>query len=341
MRRRAKERARQARCAGSRRAFTLVELLIVIAIVALMASLSLAGLWRATTLAKVRHTQALIAKLHDRVMARWAELRDRRLPIDPATAFQNAYGVAPTNARHLQIGRVLAKRELIRLELPQRWQDIIDNTVILPPNYTTSIRESYRANAVPTPPGNDAFEGSECLYLIVTVGQDDDPSLVEQFSRDDVGDVDGDGNPEFIDAWGRPIQFLRWAPGFLIDPLSLRNISDVQRPIDATDLVNNPPKGGDAMNPWRVNVDAPAQVGPRYDPDLTPLVYSAGPDGVFDIWHGMSLYANTAELNDPYFTSTAAASLNMQAGQPMTPLTSSPGEVGYVDNIHNHAQGAR
>ena len=53
---------------------------------------------------------------------------------------------------------------------------------------------------------------SEMLYAILVEGLS---PLGSSFSRDDftnreVGDTDGDGLPEFIDAWGEPLQFYRW-----------------------------------------------------------------------------------------------------------------------------------
>ena len=45
------------------------------------------------------------------------------------------------------------------------------------------------------------------------------------FKADDVADLDGDGFPEFVDAWNQPIQFIRWAPGYQSDlqsPIRLR-----------------------------------------------------------------------------------------------------------------------
>ena len=53
---------------------------------------------------------------------------------------------------------------------------------------------------------------SEMLYAILVEGQG---ALGSVFSRDDftdkeVQDTDGDGLPEFVDAWGQPLQFYRW-----------------------------------------------------------------------------------------------------------------------------------
>jgi prepilin-type N-terminal cleavage/methylation domain-containing protein len=53
---------------------------------------------------------------------------------------------------------------------------------------------------------------SETLYALLVEGRG---PLGSAFSRDDftdkeVQDTDGDGLPEFIDAWGNPLQFYRW-----------------------------------------------------------------------------------------------------------------------------------
>ena len=53
---------------------------------------------------------------------------------------------------------------------------------------------------------------AEMLYAILVEGQG---PLGSVFNRDDftdkeVQDTDGDGLPEFVDAWGQPLQFFRW-----------------------------------------------------------------------------------------------------------------------------------
>jgi hypothetical protein len=53
---------------------------------------------------------------------------------------------------------------------------------------------------------------SEMLYAILVEGLS---PLGSSFSRDDftsreLQDTDGDGLPEFVDAWGQPLQFYRW-----------------------------------------------------------------------------------------------------------------------------------
>ena len=126
--------------------------------------------------------------------------------------------------------------------------------------------------------GDTAKEGNvaenaaaECLYMIVM----SIPNAAEQFHASDIGDVDNDGLPEFVDAWGRPIRFLRWPAGFYMDPDNNYN--------------------GDSNLQFGPKILSGGATNPKYQPDpfdprnilqecaVYPLIYSAGPDGIYDI----------------------------------------------------------
>jgi prepilin-type N-terminal cleavage/methylation domain-containing protein len=57
---------------------------------------------------------------------------------------------------------------------------------------------------------------SEMLYALLVEGRGPAGSVFnrEDFTPRDVQDTDGDGLPEFVDAWGEPIQFYRWPTHF-------------------------------------------------------------------------------------------------------------------------------
>lgn len=151
-------------------------------------------------------------------------------------------------------------RDMMRMEMPDRWSDVVDQppplvqmlvqaTPPIPPIDPPAMSLAYKAryNQIAEPytdqdgdgaydqgePYTDTngngqrdptyeYENAECLYMIVmeVVSQQGDARDV--FKPDDVADTDGDGFPEFVDAWGTPIRFLRWAPGF---------ISEIQNPV--------------------------------------------------------------------------------------------------------------
>ena len=96
---------------------------------------------------------------------------------------------------------------------------------------------------------------SEMLYDLLVEGVG---PLGSVFSRDDftnreVQDTDGDGLPEFVDAWGQPLQFYRW-------PIYYNNLSSTTTTGLATglgyvakgsDLYNGPsePRQTDPLDP--------------------------------------------------------------------------------------------
>ncbi len=84
--------------------------------------------------------------------------------------------------------------------------------------------------------------------------------------------------PEILDAWGRPIYYLRWAPGFVSDLQDpAKRITGDQKvfPGDPFDPVRVDPR-------WDNNDDTPDS---RLDDPfaLFPLVYSAGRDKKFGV----------------------------------------------------------
>src|SRR5271157_1685946 len=77
---------------------------------------------------------------------------------------------------------------------------------------------------------------SETLYAILVEGVG---PLGSVFNRDDfsdreVKDTDGDGLPEFVDAWGQPLQFFRW-------PLLYHSETQKGQVIDYWDYTQTPP----------------------------------------------------------------------------------------------------
>lgn len=222
-----------------RRGVTLVELLITMAILTILASVIYGATFSAMESARAARTRTTITKIHTLLMERWESYETRRL----------ALNLAPVNSMVPPLrGRVknevttdlrlLGLRELMRLEMPDRWSDVINQavpadpttiaTVTFPtfianvPQLTSSYLRDYQAAAASAKAANPGgardllqqFEGAECLYLVVMYATGDGEAR-ELFNERDIGDTDGDGALEILDGWGRPIRFIRWPSGYV------------------------------------------------------------------------------------------------------------------------------
>ena len=282
----------------TRRGFTLVELLVTITVIAILAGVVLGGLNAATNSAKEASTRSLIAKLDQVMRIRYESYMTRRVPI-------RTTGMQPRAAAE---ARLAALRDLIRMELPERGSDIKDGpaTSIPRPIGRPAISHLYLAkfqNKKPT----DEFGTAECLYLIISTGSAETRA---QFRQRDSGDADNDGWPEFHDGWGRPIMFLRWAPGFSSQPPNYDGPSEIQK----VPRKDNPAELAQLHDPFDVQCCRPS------DYHLTPLIYSGGADKKYDI----ELDKEYSFDGDPYASAAG------------TPVDEDGDGMNHHDNIHNH-----
>jgi len=301
----------RARSGGARTAFTLIELLIAISIMGILAAAAVFAMVAAQETARETKTRSTITKVHGLMMDRWESYRTRRLPIE-----------LPPQPSKADEARLKALRELMRMEMPERWTDITANPITLP--FRPALSQSYlqRYQSVKGEKGADfptaQYQGAECLYLIITMGPADEVGGIEQFRASEIGDSDADGMPEFLDGWGRPISFLRWAPGFTVAPDGTR-LSDLQS--------GDPNKDPDPFDSRRLDKTAFA---------LFPLVYSAGPDGRLGLFmgdRGSTMFNYAQNQNYPYYKDP---NNGQRIGSPVDEQTDQVGGYDYVDNIHNH-----
>jgi len=386
---------------AARRAFTLMELLIVIMIIGILGTMTLAALYGVLEDAKDARTRTQIAKLNSVIMRKWESYRVRQVPIpvpgwmnarpegftdsngncwrDPTEAtLDNVYPNGQHDYGSAYI-RLLAIRELMRMELPDRITDLENGPKAMPvaiPGTSgviplqlaqPSIWKSYRRKATTLikarhgPAGNwtnrahwtPSHQGAECLYLIVSATRDGDTSALDFFKDSEIGDTDDDGMPEILDGWKRPIEFLRWAPGFatgegadgrwgvaLVDDDGQNGVDDIGEigwpgsddgsQLQPRDATNSP----DPYDPLKVDPRASATYA------LYPLIFSAGADMIYDISTELTSgtpvrYAFTCPPNDPFLTLPGG----LQMGRPTD--AGGDGELNSFDNITNHLLDSR
>ncbi len=325
----------------ARLGFSLVELMIVVLIVSILATLVIGAYTGSMQLGKVARTRAQMAKIDSLLAPIWESYGTRRIDtreLDDSDLTGN--DALKKTAR----ARLAILRQLQRYELPDRLSDLRgwnalspDKKKKLPPR--TQLYLKMAALMAPqwmspsSPDGNKLsllHQHSECLYLILANTQDSNTNGLEFFHESEIEDTDGDGMPEILDGWGNPIEFLRWAPGFESDKQKFKN---EEGGWNEGWIEENP----DPLDP--LGVDTEAGGGGVNDGKKTyylhPLVFSAGPDGKYHI---------ATDIRDMEDDSDTGGVLNYDSvhNNPYAVFSQVKlGEhfedrYGYVDNIHNH-----
>lgn len=291
-----KRRPRRRAPSGDRSAFTLIELLVTISIIATLGAISITTVRSSIEAAREAQTETTIAKI-DSVLTSIYE-RYQYLRLDMSDLPNNL----PGEERARQ--RIYRMRDLLRCDLPCTTNELgtpsqLDGTF-------TPLQESYRL-AVANSAGFGDNYNAELLYLVVTNA---DPESRAGFSDRDVADTDGNGLLEFVDGWGRPICWMRWAPGL--------ESSDRQPVLP--------------LDPANAELDAdpfdPLDVGDGWF--LVPYVFSAGPDGEY----GLKAPTATVDsaMNNPFDVNS---NLDVDDGSAFFP--GAPKDDGtHKDNIDNH-----
>lgn len=356
---------------ATRRGVTLIELLVVIMIIALLAALVLGVASVAGETARERHTEHMVARLHTLMTEYGETFKTRRVRLNPALEAQidASTSLSPADkGKAKALARLYAMREQLVMEIPDRWSDVLLNAVppsnaaAAAPLFPLYLDSSGSTGAYGRSTVSGAFlrrykqlaqnattatqvealtdnQGAECLYMIITTAAGDGEART-LFGENCIGDTDGDGAPEFLDGWGHPINFLRWAPGF-----------ESQIQLDANVLA------GPAQNVTANNVAWTTAAAGDHDPfdmfrvdplafRLVPLIYSGGRDETFGIrlvkphvtWQGVAnpnVIPNSLPLLQPYaLVNDTSDGTNVFLGTQNTDGTA-------TDNVHNHLLGKR
>lgn len=315
-----------------RPSFTLVELLVVIVIIGLLAGMTMIALAGAKRDADVARTRNTIEKIKKILNSKYREVSLAPVPLDipnflirPNWSTVNQRPYYQISGRELARTRLIALRHLLRFELPDRPSDFSPVDVDL-------RLETFGPNGSPTPPPNEivplrvpiqnavildnlkplwdrydpsilSFPDAKLLYQIVAATTSEVSSGLESFHASEIGDPDEDGNPEFIDAWGTPIRFLRWPAGAWRWSSVARKSREAELYSWYYDNTQNLWKdegisGGDRLDPvradWRYLDDDRRLGAGTINPDvndtkwnnpydLAPLVVSAGADREFGL----------------------------------------------------------
>jgi hypothetical protein len=210
--------------------------------------------------------------------------------------------------------RVMLLREMIAQEMPDHHHDIKDVFPIVK-NYWTGLvarrpnnavgpvfvtaSESPRAARIKArlvqvaalrqvAQWRTIVNNPELLYLIVEDSSLNGSSAIELFGKTEIGDTDGDGLFEFLDANRKPIYWVRWPTGF---PDTIRFHPDLLEPSFNT-RPNDPNQEtfknyvfGDPLDPRKADPGYRLKPLPVYKPSAMafPLVISPGVDSTVGV----------------------------------------------------------
>ncbi len=352
-------------------AFTLVELLTVIIIIAILATISLGVMNSAMRAANEAKTRATILRIDTAILQifesyeeRYKQIEGQTTGVTFDTAVQAAFGTTeiPTvndvTEGHRVAVRLHMIRDLMRMEMPSSWAEVAvdplpfkgNTNLTLPIPAVVDYYKRALSNA------GDATQ-ADLFYMIVA---NLNPEALEFFGATEVADTNDNGLLEFVDAWGRPIRFLRWAPALAGSALQADVVSKWHVPVTGEDPETIWNNGGPAKiseDDWKAAANpnaTPSFAKACHDavtqnPDpfdrfrvqpawfMYPLIYSAGADGKADYYFG--------EQSDGTVVSPAVSSSTGMVAGMLDPYehpfgypvdTDNDGELHHYDNITNH-----
>ncbi|WP_417732941.1 type II secretion system protein [Rosistilla oblonga] len=338
----------------SRHGFTLVELMVAMALVSILAVMVTVALNSAQQDARLARTRSLVQRIDEILQYKMEEYKTRKLPVQlPLSSSTVEMTLLPVEVSRV---RMMMMRDLMRMEMPDRRSDLIDASLstpvrIGPTNIRAIVERTNSAGASlgavatsvawTTPsryenyikrlPANLAdwsasYESSECLYLILSTTTLNGVSALDLISPANVTDLDEDNMPEIVDPFGNPISWVRWPAGAASSVVT-------QAGEDEFDLLNSD---------WGFRTAG--DVSPSFS--LRPLVVSAGLDGELGLVtteypttpYGQMMWPDSTTDGRPRATSGGSYPyvdpFNRQAASEPLPGAVIPGQLDFIaDNV--------
>lgn len=181
-----------------RRGFTMVELMVVIAIIALLMSLSVGAMFSFIASAREAATATTIAKVNKLLQERVEGLRQMDFT-DAAQRSSVANGVS------VELADVMVRKFRMKRAFPQNLTEALGND---PQRYSSlTVLNSPPATYVPK------YECGIVLYALLANGETFGAASVNEdsFTGSEVRNSPETANlPCLVDAWGEPLRFYRW-----------------------------------------------------------------------------------------------------------------------------------
>jgi prepilin-type N-terminal cleavage/methylation domain-containing protein len=228
-----------------RPAFTLVELMVVVALIGILAALVAAAVTRAIPAQQQRNTEMTLRKIDAMLKSHWrAVVEDAKEEFDRKS---NPALVNWLNNNLSFLGNDMARAKVIWVKMrcvqqfPMNYGELFfptgvpltlcangpvadaNHPIVADSAYWRLLTQRTGINPFPLngqppkpsviPPASPAQAGA-CLLLALTAKAHKNVKHDEDyFSSGEKADTDGDGQLELVDAWGKPLLFYRWPAG--------------------------------------------------------------------------------------------------------------------------------
>ncbi len=236
-----------------RAGFSLVELLVVMAIIATLASLSFVVLGRTGEAAREAATKTsmriISGALRERVDAfheitasptqadpDMPILKNSRVFRDTVADFNRRFAAANPGVAlpYPLAAEAYVRKTMFKSLFPQRLEDLYgyngtsnngggDDSPMLARMRDTALSqwrpESWMGREQAATSSRPEATSAELLYVILTEGDvyGIPPSEIDGIDKNQIGDTDADGNLEFLDGWGHSLQFYNWPTRLIKD----------------------------------------------------------------------------------------------------------------------------
>jgi prepilin-type N-terminal cleavage/methylation domain-containing protein len=210
---------------AARGAFTLIELLIVLALIAVLVALAAGTVVRVIDTQSRNNTQTALTKIQSALNRRWSEYKDLFWKEDAARLYPNQWAAVMTIANNDP-----ARARVIWVKLRQKQAFPISFSEALTP---ISLGGGVTLNPLPTyvsalgaagvtAADTGQCQSAACLLLILQQSPSGGgvkfedmgvSSSIKLCTTDKIGAVPGKQVNALVDGYGTPVQFCRWPTG--------------------------------------------------------------------------------------------------------------------------------
>jgi prepilin-type N-terminal cleavage/methylation domain-containing protein len=205
------------RAACFRPGFTLIELMIVLAIIGIIVSLAASATMQVITRQKAANTELTIQKVNDALKTHWRavieQARTEQIP-DNNNIYSSLIAMAggPSDPDSVRRARVIWIKLRLKQQFPMNFKEALTpNPLLVPAPVFVQALQGKPSFSEP-----QIYESSVCLLLALSQGRKGaaafDQDRLASTEMADAGTFNSvmTGLKAIIDGWGRPLVFYRW-----------------------------------------------------------------------------------------------------------------------------------